>query len=1018
MKRFLILLLFLLCARCEAASILFYSTNFFQTQATNAILVSSVGTNSDGTFIYTGLRQWLKGTSTNNNNGVYTNQMNGGWYEYQVQTLPTDPPFSTYPAQQFFVPYNDTNTYNVQGLIGVTPPYVKYQVAVPLAAGANTSITQTNGTNYINAQAGGSGATNAVTNVVAGAGISVVLVTNSTGITSTVLTNGLPVAAATNAAFATNAGNSTFATNAGAASTSTNAQNLTGGTNSFAIFYNASGTAIGGWTNLGGSLFGWWGYALTNGYATNALYATNLTGSLPYAQVTGTPNTNLFVNTNELTRSLSFAGPVALNNPTAESLTVSNSITAAGVTSAGNINITSGGLQVNGNTSVSSAGGGSFTSIKDGNLSTTQLVGTDSSIGNPNLISIALGTGLSFSGTTLNATGGGSSTNIINTLTNDPRAITLTNQANTFSGNGAGLTNYGFGQIYNVKVQYNGSDATNQTTGAITNGTAVLVVASTNTFAVGQGVWIAGAGTNGVQGGNLGATILSMNGTALTISVNAGTTVTGARVQHENCFAINQAIIDWSNAHGGIVKLPGAGTISGQYRLNWFQYGTNNGNSLITVPLYTNHFGVPATLFLLGDARGGIPDNTSGVYWGTCLNTFDAVGSGFNPSVMSAGLNNTNLTAATYLTNLNSVNIVVDNLSVFVQTNNGISGLNFGNAGSATIGDNVQVSKVVSNTAAIALDVQNTYGIIMPLTLNNIYNVCGAGIVVGFSNGVACAELCEFRHTSMEFCGNGITLFNTVSSHTIRGNFITQQTINAVAVDPNCAATSIDLTDAMEEIETGSWAYQNVFYDPNNVVHGSFRYANWDANTGTYKHVLANGGGSLSTFQDLNLLPAFQTKLLTTAASSVTFSIPTNYTDFKLNFLARGDAAAIGVDVHATFNADSGTNYDIVYFSISAGNTNYGNQHGNNFAIIGSVPAASSSSTHVAGSVAITVPGYQQPLFKQVIMEGMTAFDNLGSVDMHFYNNQWNNTNAVNSVTLTLSSGNFVAGSSFSISCQ
>ena len=69
------------------------------------------------------------------------------------------------------------------------------------------------------------------------------------------------------------------------------------------------------------------------------------------------------------------------------------------------------------------------------------------------------------------------------------------------------------------------------TTGSITSGTNQLTVANAGSFASGQSIIIAGAGS---AGGNLTATISSISGKVFTLGSNASTTVTDAAVTHND----------------------------------------------------------------------------------------------------------------------------------------------------------------------------------------------------------------------------------------------------------------------------------------------------------------------------------------------------------------------------------------------------------------------------------------------------------------------------------------------------
>jgi hypothetical protein len=91
------------------------------------------------------------------------------------------------------------------------------------------------------------------------------------------------------------------------------------------------------------------------------------------------------------------------------------------------------------------------------------------------------------------------------------------------------------------------------TTGSITSGLKALTVASTSTFAAGQGISIAGAGA---AGATLVTTVSSISGLTITLADAASTTVAGAVVSHDDTVAIQAAIDAAEAAGGGLIKFP------------------------------------------------------------------------------------------------------------------------------------------------------------------------------------------------------------------------------------------------------------------------------------------------------------------------------------------------------------------------------------------------------------------------------------------------------------------------------
>lgn len=125
---------------------------------------------------------------------------------------------------------------------------------------------------------------------------------------------------------------------------------------------------------------------------------------------------------------------------------------------------------------------------------------------------------------------------------------------------------------------YKASGSATTTTGDITNATPTLTVASATSFAIGQGIRVAGAG---VASADLVTTISNIAGTTFTLADNASTTVVGAVVSHDDTAAI-QAAIDAAVTAGQPVYIP-----AGNYRVS----GLLKANACPTIygdgPAYT-----------------------------------------------------------------------------------------------------------------------------------------------------------------------------------------------------------------------------------------------------------------------------------------------------------------------------------------------------------------------------------------------------------------------------------------------
>lgn len=179
--------------------------------------------------------------------------------------------------------------------------------------------------------------------------------------------------------------------------------------------------------------------------------------------------------------------------------------------------------------------------------------------------------------------------------------------------------------------------------------------------------------------------------------------------------------------------------------------------------------------------------------------------------------------------------------------------------------------------------------------------------------------------------------------------------------------------------------------------------------------------GSKVTAASLNVLGTLQqigtTQVLAVAAASVTFSsIPTTYTALKLYSYCRGDTAATLINSLIQFNSDTGTNYQDQYaeFSPSAAGAE---AYAQTSIQIGKPPAASASAKMFGvGETLIGGPGQGGSQYVPLISTWCGMFTtSTGGAKQSLYGGTYLASAPVTSIQIITSSGNFVAGSRFSL---
>lgn len=388
---------------------------------------------------------------------------------------------------------------------------------------------------------------------------------------------------------------------------------------------------------------------------------------------------------------------------------------------------------------------------------------------------------------------------------------------------------------FSVIGSYNGSGDGTKTTGSITTGTASLVVASIGTYAVGQGIYIAGAGAAGAA---KVATILAISGTTITLSSNASTTVSGAVVQHDDTAAINAAIAAACNEGGGIVKLG-----LGYYRCNGAFDGTTN--SIITFPQGMTYVGVPKQVHILGDARGFSGDNGLSFAGGCVLDFLNApTGGGTQPFAIAAApyvvTNDGN-----FSTLFNAVDVVMDRLVVFCPNDSTFGGVNMANAERASIGDYVVICTKANSADTWTENSHGAAGLFMPQTDNNVFCHVGSAHIFGWDSGLTISDHTRLQSPYIGFCRIAIVLFQ---SHDLcTGVVIIELCPYMIYVDASANWCPLQITIQSEQTTSGTWARSNFdILDDNNAIRGTIDYA---LSVGGYNSqaISVSGGSHLTT---------------------------------------------------------------------------------------------------------------------------------------------------------------------------
>jgi hypothetical protein len=153
----------------------------------------------------------------------------------------------------------------------------------------------------------------------------------------------------------------------------------------------------------------------------------------------------------------------------------------------------------------------------------------------------------------------------------------------------------------------------------------------------------------------------------------------------------------------------------------------------------------------------------------------------------------------------------------------------------------------------------------------------------------------------------------------------------------------------------------------------------------------------------------------TSTSSSVTFSsIPQTYTDLKLVISARDSSTGANWSrIKFAFNGTSSTtNWSgrELYGTGSGSGSSW--NYGTSDSAAGGFATTADVTTNTFGNTEIYIPNYTSSNYKSISTDSVTE-NNATSALAGFEASLWSNTAAITSIELTLSTGNFISGSTF-----
>lgn len=156
--------------------------------------------------------------------------------------------------------------------------------------------------------------------------------------------------------------------------------------------------------------------------------------------------------------------------------------------------------------------------------------------------------------------------------------------------------------------------------------------------------------------------------------------------------------------------------------------------------------------------------------------------------------------------------------------------------------------------------------------------------------------------------------------------------------------------------------------------------------------------------------------LVRQAQATVLLRIPQGYSHLAVEFAVRGTHAATSVELYVQYNGDASASYDVQWTQAANATLGAGARVAQTSAIIAAVVAASGTAgIATMGTLAIPFASsvaWQRASYSTVGLKwGTTTSELLVFLFTHF----WRSQAAITTLTFSLSSGNFAAGSEFRV---
>lgn len=353
------------------------------------------------------------------------------------------------------------------------------------------------------------------------------------------------------------------------------------------------------------------------------------------------------------------------------------------------------------------------------------------------------------------------------------------------------------------------------------------MVASASTWAVNEGIYIAGAGA---AGANYVGTVTGLSGSTFTISPATSTTVpNGTLVQHDDTAAFQAAINALTT--GGNIVVP-----NGYYRMNAPQTTVNGLSAVLQIPQVTQNGSLNSNPFITIQIQGQEDPTvnlTNTLQGGVVLETDENTGN----FIGGAGASST--FTGVYLSLKNLVIRTPQNPAITAINANLVGGLHLENVIVDVLGEGALYNSVPNNA--------NGIGVIAPAPGSGNLSLFQNLKVFGQYVGVQLFDHAYLDYVAFGYDNIAIELGNSVSNgaHGVGGNYVDVEQCPYGIVPIPSVGGWFNITNYDFEHDPGTFASVADLYDPNNLLSGALSYGGLGGISGSNKNLNVTGGANV-----------------------------------------------------------------------------------------------------------------------------------------------------------------------------